>query len=86
MHDCRTVRELGWRGKKNGDLIALAEGTFDVLLTADRSIPFQQSIEGHSLSVIVVAGNTLARLSPLQDRIVATIDAARPGQFLVLTE
>jgi predicted nuclease of predicted toxin-antitoxin system len=86
MHDCRTVRELGWRGKKNGELIAIAEAKFDVLLTADRNIPFQQSIARRSLSIIVVAANTLTRLLPLQDRIVSAIDAARPGQFTVLTE
>jgi predicted nuclease of predicted toxin-antitoxin system len=34
-HECRTVQEMGWSGKKNGDLLSLAEAEFDVLATID---------------------------------------------------
>jgi hypothetical protein len=39
-HECRTVVECGWSGKKNGELLALADPQFDVLLTLDKNLPF----------------------------------------------
>jgi hypothetical protein len=45
-HECRTVTECGWAGKTNGELLSLAEPLFDVLLTLDKNIPYQQDC-GH---------------------------------------
>ena len=41
-HTARTVPEMGWAGKENGELLALATGQFDVFLTVDRNLSFQQ--------------------------------------------
>jgi predicted nuclease of predicted toxin-antitoxin system len=43
-HDTRTVPEMGWASKRNGELLALAVGRFDVFLTADRNLSFQQDV------------------------------------------
>ena len=43
-HEVRTVPELGWASKQNGDLLALAEGKFDVFLTVDRNLSLQQDV------------------------------------------
>lgn len=40
-HECRTVAECGWSGKKNGELLELADSLFDVLLTLDKNLPDQ---------------------------------------------
>jgi predicted nuclease of predicted toxin-antitoxin system len=53
-HECRTVAECGWAGKKNGELIALAEPLFDVLLTLDKSIPYQQNLRRRGVAVLIV--------------------------------
>jgi len=45
-HECRTVQEAGWAGKKNGDLVNLAETGFDVLLTVDTNLRYQQNLAG----------------------------------------
>jgi predicted nuclease of predicted toxin-antitoxin system len=37
-HECRTVREAGWSGKQNGELLSLAETAFDVLVTVDTNL------------------------------------------------
>jgi Domain of unknown function (DUF5615) len=42
-HECQTVRRAGYGSKRNGELLALAEGLWDVLLTSDRNIKYQQS-------------------------------------------
>ena len=43
-HEARTVPEMGWASKKNGELLVLAEAGFDVFLTVDRNLSFQQDI------------------------------------------
>ena len=42
-HMCRTVVECGWSGKKNGEWLGLADPQFDVLLTLDKNLPYQQN-------------------------------------------
>jgi predicted nuclease of predicted toxin-antitoxin system len=41
-HECSTVQEAGWSGKENGELLRLADANFDVLVTIDRNIRYQQ--------------------------------------------
>jgi len=50
-HDCRTVTECGWAGRKNGELLSLAESLFDVLLTLDKSVPYQQDVSSGRIAV-----------------------------------
>ncbi len=50
--ECKTVREIGYAGKKNGDLISLIDGVYDVLVTLDGSIRDQQNIQGRRLSIL----------------------------------
>ena len=51
-HECQTVRQAGFGTKKNGELLTLAEGQWDVLLTSDRNIKYQQNMTGRSLSIL----------------------------------
>jgi len=43
-HECRTVQEAGWAGKKNGELLSVAENVFDVLVTVDTNLRYQQNL------------------------------------------
>ena len=43
-HECRTVQEAGWAGKKNGELLSVAENAFDVLVTVDTNLRYQQNL------------------------------------------
>jgi len=45
-HECQTVRQAGFGSKKNGELLTLAEGQWDVLLANDRNIKYQQNMTG----------------------------------------
>src|SRR5258708_495659 len=45
-HDCSTVQEAGWSGKHNGELLNLAETAFDVLVTVDPNLRYQQNLAG----------------------------------------
>jgi hypothetical protein len=52
-HDVRTIAEMGWAGVKNGELLRLAAKDFDLLLTVDRNLEYQQNFAGVSLAVVV---------------------------------
>lgn len=53
-HDVSTVPEMGWAGKKNGELLKLAAAEFDVFLTADQNLAYQQKLETAGFGVIVL--------------------------------
>jgi predicted nuclease of predicted toxin-antitoxin system len=75
--------DAGWAGKKNGELLALAEGTFDVLLTTDKNLEHQQSLAGRKLSVIVMRpSNRFEALLPLVPDVLQALAGIGPGAFL----
>jgi hypothetical protein len=80
-HEVRTVAELGWAGVKNGELLRLAAGQFDVLLTVDRNLEYQQRFAGVSLAVIIIhaASNDVAVLRPLMPKVLVAIRQTGPG-------
>ena len=53
-HEVVTVREHGWSGKKNGDLLSSAEVEFDVLFTLDTNMRYQQNLPKYDLAVVLV--------------------------------
>lgn len=66
-HECVIVRQVGFGSKKNGELLALAEGRWDVLLTSDRNIKHQQDMTGRQLSILILCAksNRMTDLLPL---------------------
>jgi hypothetical protein len=48
--DCTTVQEAGWSGKENGELLALADASFDVVVTIDRNLRYQQNLTGRRIA------------------------------------
>ena len=84
-HDVRTIREMGWAGKKNGELLALMAGTgFEVLLTVDQNLRYQQNLAASGVAVVVMAAptNRLADLLPLIPSVEATLGKIQPGHVV----
>ena len=80
-HEVKTVAEVGWAGVKNGELLRLAAAEFDLLITVDRNLEYQQNFEGLSLALIVVHAptNDIVVLRPLMPAVLAAIPQTRPG-------
>ena len=80
------LRELlvSWASKRNGELLALAAGQFDVFLTVDRNLSFQQDIGRFKIAVVVMVakGNKHADLQPLMADVLAVLGAAKSGQVV----
>jgi len=85
-YQVKTVPQMGWAGIKNGQLLALAEAEFDVFITVDRNLSFQQNLPQFDVAVIVLqaASNRLADLKPLAPRILAALATASRGQATVI--
>jgi hypothetical protein len=69
-HDVKTAPEMGWASKRNGELLRLAVSRFDVFLTADRNLSYQQDVSAFDIAVVVLAarGNRLDDLRPSASR------------------
>ncbi len=80
-HEVVTVPERGWAGKRNTELLELASSEFDVFLTADQNLQYQQNLEGYDLGVLVLAAptNRLSDLTPLVPRILRALPELKPG-------
>ncbi len=87
-HDCRTVREMGWSGKKNGVLLSLAEADFDVLVTIDQSMDREHDIprRGIGLLVLIARSNQIEDLEPIVPRALAALRTIRPGVVIRVGE
>ena len=83
-HECSTVQEAGWTGKENGDLLNLAEGLFDALITLDTNLHYQQNLLGRSIAIVVLrsSSNRLDQLRPLFPACTAALQVIKPGEVV----
>jgi len=79
-HECQTVRRAGYGSKKNGGLLMLAEGRWDVLLTSDRNIKYQQNMTGRSVSILILRAksNRMKDLLPLMSACAEALLSIQP--------
>jgi hypothetical protein len=84
-HNCQTVPQAGLAGKKNGELLTLAEQSgWQVLLTMDRGMPYQQNFAGRTISPVIVraASNRLPDLLPPVAAILSALPSLKPGAVI----
>lgn len=83
-HDCQTVTECGWSGKKNGELLVLAESVFDVLLTLDKNLPYQQNLTSRRIGILMIRArsNRMQDLAPLIPACLFALTSIKPGAVL----
>jgi hypothetical protein len=79
-HEARTVAQVGWKGLENGTLLRQAADSFDVVLTADQSIEFQQNLKTLPVAVVVLVAesNRIESLAPLVPKILETLESLQP--------
>ncbi len=83
-HLVTTVGEMGWSGKRNGDLLNLAEEVFEVLVTVDKGIQYQQNFTDRQLILVtlIVVHNKIQYLLPLIPKVLKQLQMAIPGQVI----
>ena len=83
-HDVSTVRDESWTSLTNGALLRQAAATFDVLLTADRNIEFQQNLATLSIAVVILVAesNRLESLEPLVPNVLEALKTLKPKSLI----
>ena len=81
-HVVRTAAQQGWDRLRNGDLLGAAEAAgFNMLLTTDRNMRYQQSLAGRKIAVLVLSRQQWGQLRPHVQLVVDAVNAAAPGSF-----
>jgi hypothetical protein len=84
-HTVRTARQEGWSTLSNGDLLKVAEeADFEVLLTTDNSIGYQQNLKNRRIAIVVLTRNRWSIVQRMSPGIVAAVDASAPGSYVVI--
>ncbi|MFZ5590181.1 MAG: DUF5615 family PIN-like protein [Pseudomonadota bacterium] len=82
-HEVNTVPQMGWAGIKNGEPLTLAARQFDVLVTVDRNLFFQQRLPKYDIAVVVLRAhsNRPAVLRTLVPKMLEVLPSVRPGEI-----
>ena len=83
-HEAFTAQEMGWAGIRNSELLAKAESRFDVLLTADKNLRYQQNLNSLALAIIVFPSNRLSVVRALALRVMEALSVIRQGEIVEL--
>ena len=83
-HEVRTVAQAGLKGLKNGELLRTASREFDVLITVDQNIPFQQNMSGLSIAIIVLVArsNRYSELKSLAPDVLKALTSILAGEVI----
>jgi hypothetical protein len=79
--ECTSVQRCGWGGITNGELLRHAEVKFDLFITSDQNLRYQQNLSGRRIAVLELSTNDLRRLLACAVQIKAAVAASRPGSF-----
>jgi predicted nuclease of predicted toxin-antitoxin system len=80
-HTCRTAQQMGWRNIRNGELLDLAEGEFDVFITADQGVRYQQNLTGRQIGILELSTNKLRLIEAAARQMKEAVDSIGPTEF-----
>lgn len=82
-HDVKTVQEAGWRGTKNGELLKRAAEFYDVFITSDKNIQYQNHPDSLPLPVLMIAtrGTMWSDIEPILPRLITLLESPLSNTF-----
>jgi|ERR1022692_413802 alkanesulfonate monooxygenase SsuD/methylene tetrahydromethanopterin reductase-like flavin-dependent oxidoreductase (luciferase family) len=84
-HVVRTAREQGWSTLLNGELLRAAEQAgFDILLTTDRNLVYQQNLNNRTIAIVALSRNRWSLIQPALQRIALAVSSAQPGSYTLV--
>ena len=83
-HNVKSVQDMRWDGIKNGRLLALAQAQFDVFITGDLNLSFQQNLSQFSIAVVVLQAESirLVHTRPLMSKALDVLPTLKSGQLI----
>jgi predicted nuclease of predicted toxin-antitoxin system len=80
-HECTNAQKRGWGGIKNGDLLQLAEAEFDLFITSDQNLRYQQNLSKRRIAILELSTNDLRRILVAGITITTTVGSMQPGEY-----
>jgi predicted nuclease of predicted toxin-antitoxin system len=80
-HVCSTVQDQGWGGIKNGELLRRAEEEFDLFITSDQNIRYQQNLAGRRIAILELSTNDIGRIQSARLLIEEALEKVAPKEF-----
>jgi hypothetical protein len=84
-NDCTSPQKKGWGGVKNGDLLHLASAEFDLFITSDQNLRYQQNLDGRTIAIIELSTNDWHSIKANVEVIRTAVEQIRPSDFVRLT-
>lgn len=81
QHDCRTAQQMGWKNIENGALLDLAEAEFDLFITADQGVRYQQNLTGRKIAILELSTNKLRLIQAAASQVKDTVDSLKSAEF-----
>lgn len=82
-HSVTEARAKGWQELENGELLSRAEAVgFEVLVTTDKNLGYQQNLAGRKIAVVVLGQGRWSLIKPHIAEVVAAVNEAKPGTFV----
>jgi predicted nuclease of predicted toxin-antitoxin system len=83
-HECSNPFRYGWNGVTNGELLKLAENEFELFITADQNLRYQQNLSGRRIAILELSTNDLRRILAAEALIVEAVASIKGGEYLQL--
>ena len=84
-HSVETVRQRSWDTLANGELLRVAEQAgFDVLVTTDKNLTYQQNLKGRKIAIVVLGRNRWTIVKAVLPQIVAAVHASGTGTYTIV--
>ena len=83
-HSVTTAFELGWSALSNGDLLAAGEGKFDLLITTDQNLRYQQNLSGRSLAILILPTTSWPEIQKHLRVVASSVSTTKPGGYTEL--
>jgi hypothetical protein len=80
-HSCTSVQAQGWSGIRNGDLLQRAGAGFDLFITSDQNIRYQQNLAGRRIAILELSTNDLRRIQAAGAFIVEAVETVGFAEF-----
>jgi hypothetical protein len=83
-HEISTAYEMGWAKLNNGDLLATAEKSFEVFITTDQNLRYQQNLTGRRLAILILPTTSWPEIQKHTNKISDAVAALKTGDFVEL--
>ncbi len=83
-HTVSTAFEMGWSNLSNGDLLAKAESQFDLMLTTDQNLRYQQNLTGRKLAAVVLPTTSWPQIQKHTSEVASAVSSTKPGGYFEL--